>query len=86
MKKLYRQLTRKQAGVIFGASKRGEIKISKNFIAKMYEVADFYGYDDNGTKQLLNDGFKAIVDTFFNDRANTQTEIDKFVSRFEFLA
>lgn len=41
------EFTKKQISVIYGKAKRGELKVEKWIISEMYDLADYYGYDDN---------------------------------------
>lgn len=34
---------------IYKAAKNGELKVEKWFMNRLYELAEYYGYDDNGS-------------------------------------
>lgn len=59
------EFTRKQIGVIFGMAKRNELKVEKFIISNLYDLADFYGYDDNGSVAANERKIKDILDNVF---------------------
>lgn len=65
MKKIYKQITKKQAGVIFRAYKDGKINISEEDIKRVYNLVDYNGYDDNGTMQWMNDRLQIAIEKIF---------------------
>ena len=43
------EFTKKQIGVIYRLAKEGTLKVQKSEISNLYDLADYYGYDDNGS-------------------------------------
>jgi len=41
------EFTKKQIGVIFANVKNGNLKVEKWVMSRMYDLAEYYGYDDN---------------------------------------
>ena len=58
---------------IYKSAKAGELKVEKWFMNKLYDLADFYGYDDNRTvEQMERDVLKIIK---AEDKQNIISEI-----------
>lgn len=75
---MYKQITRKQAGVIYRATKEGKIEMSQEQISAMYDLTAYNGYDDNGTKQAMNDRFQLAVEAVFDgDYEKAQKFVDQ---------
>lgn len=73
--------TRKQAGVIFAASKRGDIEISRDGISYMYDLTDG-GIDWNGSLNSDIQSFKLAVDAIFeNDYEKAQKRINEIFAK-----
>lgn len=65
-------ISKKQVNVIFAKAKAGELKIEKWFIQELYDMADYYGYDDNRSVAYWEAKVKAIITAVFDgelDRA-----------------
>lgn len=76
--RLYKQITKKQAGVIFRAYKEEKIEISADEIKSMYRLVDYNGYDDQGTKQFMNDRLQIAIEKIFGsdyEGANAQLRL-----------
>ena len=64
------EFTKKQIGVIFSKAKNGELIVEKFAMRRMYDLADYYGYDDNRSVEddectimsILNDIFEGNMD------------------------
>lgn len=69
------EFTKKQINVIYFKAKNGELKVEKWFINKLYELADFYGYDDNGTVAYDEIFVKKIIDSAFNGTSEKTQEL-----------
>lgn len=63
--KIYKKITRKQAGVIYRALKEGRIEMSDKEVSIMYDIVDFEGYDDGGSLNSINDRLTVAVDKIF---------------------
>jgi len=81
------EFSRKQIGVIYGNAKSGNIHVEKWIMSSLYNLADFYGYDDNRTIEQEESFVLDILDsTFSKDFETAQKLIDKFTtSSFESL-
>lgn len=60
------EFTKKQVGVLFSKAKTGELKVEKWFMSKIYDLADFYGYDDNGSVEKDEQAVLEILDAMFS--------------------
>ena len=69
----------KQIGVIYRAAKAGEIKLEKWVSKEFYDLADFYGYDDNCTIERAEAKVLNILEAVFNkDMVKAQELIDQY--------
>lgn len=82
------EFTKKQISCLYGAAKRSEIKIEKWVISNFYDLADYYGYDDNRSVEEAEAKILKIIDNFFSkDVEKTQELIDNYTTdTFELLA
>nr|DAU28846.1 MAG TPA: hypothetical protein [Caudoviricetes sp.] len=72
------EFTTKQINVVYGKAKRGELKIEKWFISKLYDLADYYGRDDNRSVERIESEVQAILEAVFeNDLGKAQELIDE---------
>lgn len=60
---------------IYKAAKSGELKVEKWFMSKLYDLADYYGYDHNGSVANEEADVLRILD-HMNDLEATQELID----------
>lgn len=81
------EATRKQIGVVYAKAKKGELNIERWLMSKLYEHADYYGYDDNRSVEREETVFvKPLLDAVFNgDLEKAQTLIDNRQSEIEKL-
>ena len=72
------EFTRKQINVIYGKAKSGQLKVEKWFINELYNLADYYGQDNNGSiahkEKFVLLILKAVFD---NDLEDAQKKIDE---------
>lgn len=59
------EISKKQIGVIYAAAKRGDLQVERWYMARLYDLADFYGMDENGSVAKEEQDVKAILDTVF---------------------
>lgn len=59
------EFTRKQIGVIYAAAKRGDLKVEKWVVNEFYDLADYYGYDDNRMVEFAEKKILMILDAIF---------------------
>lgn len=73
------EFSKKQIGIIYFKAKNGELSVEKWIMNELYDLADYYGYDDGGMVARQEDFVKPILDRVFaNDIAGAQKEIDFF--------
>lgn len=73
------EFTKKQISCIFGAAKRGELKVEKWVMKDFYDLADYYGYDDNRAVERAEAQILKIIDAFFaKDLVKAQEIIDEY--------
>ena len=76
------EFTKKQIGVIYGMAKNGELKVEKWIISDLYNLADYYGYDDNRTVEDAERKILAILDAVFaKDIEKTQKLLDDYTEK-----
>ena len=76
------EFTRKQIGVIFSNAKRGNLKVEKWMMSEMYNLADYYGFDDNGTVEAEEKEIRSILDSVFaGDMEEAQKKIDALTEK-----
>ncbi len=72
------EFTSKQISVIYGKAKRGELKVEKWFIKDLYDLAEYYGCDYNGSVAYKESKVIRILESIFsNDNEKAQTLIDE---------
>lgn len=72
------EFTKKQVNVIFAKAKSGVLKVEKWFITELYTLADYYGYDDNGSVSASERQVLDILEAVFaNDNETAQKLIDE---------
>ncbi len=59
------EISKKQIGVIYAAAKRGDLQVERWYMTRLYDLADFYGMDENGSVAKEEQDVKAILDTVF---------------------
>lgn len=76
------EFTRKQIGVIFAKAKNNELKVEKWIMSDFYNMADYYGYDDNGSVEDAEREILAILEAVFSkDNEKAQELIDNYTER-----
>lgn len=71
------EFSRKQINVVFAKAKSGAIKVEKWFINELYNLAEYYGYDDNRSVEMSEKQVLAILEAVFaNDNEKAQNLID----------
>lgn len=69
------EFTKKQINVIWAKAKNGELKVEKWFISELYDLADFYGYDDNRSVEESEKDVLKILDAVFANNAEQAQEL-----------
>lgn len=73
-------ISKKQAGVIYSAWKRGEIRAEREVISKIYDYAEYFVSTDSNDEQLTAFLRSAVDAIFAHDTEKAQAEIDGFVA------
>lgn len=76
------EISKKQVNVIWAKAKAGELKVEKWIMKDFYDIADFYGYDYNGSVASDESTLKKIIDKMFAGAlSEAQTMIDEYTTR-----
>lgn len=69
--------TKKHIGVLYSKAKNGQLKIEKWVMSKLYDMTDYFGYDDNRTFEKDAQSVANILNLVFegNDK-EAQEQID----------
>lgn len=59
------EFTKKQISVIFAMAKRGELRVEKFIMQDLYNLADYYGYDDNHNVEESEQKILEILENVF---------------------
>lgn len=59
------EFSKKQIGVIYRMAKNGELKVEKFVMSELYNLADFYGYDDNHNVERAEAKVLGILESVF---------------------
>lgn len=75
-----KNITKKQAGVIYRNWKLGNLTATKETMNKVYDYAEYYVSTDSKAEDELS-ALRACIDAIFaNDMAEAQSQLDRFVS------
>lgn len=79
------EFSKKQINVIYGMAKRAELSVEKWVIREFYNLADYYGFDDNRSVEASERKIMNILEAVFaNDLVTAQAAIDEYTtSTFE---
>jgi hypothetical protein len=76
------EFTKKQISCLYGAAKRNEIKVEKWVMSELYDLADYYGYDDNGYVEKAEAEIMNIINAYFaKDMEKVQELIDNYTEK-----
>lgn len=76
------EFTKKQIGVIYRMAKAGDLKVEQWIMTDLYNLADYYGYDDNGSVAASETKILEILDKVFaGETAEAQNLIDEYTVR-----
>lgn len=71
------EFTRKQINVLWVKAKNEQLKIEKWFIKELYDLADYYGFDDNGSVARCEQAIEGILRAVFaGDLSTAQDKIN----------
>lgn len=72
------EFSKKQIGVVYAAAKRGDLKVEKWYMSRLYDLADYYGHDDNRSVEFEERFILNILDAVFSgDYETAQKMIEK---------
>lgn len=76
------EFTKKQINVIYSMAKQGKLKVEKWYINNLYNLADYYNYDSNGSTEL-EERFvlKILRNVFEGNLEEAQTRIERETNR-----
>lgn len=77
------EFTRKQINVIFAKAKAGDLRVEKWFISQLYALAEYNGYDSNGS--IAQDEWevkKILKAVFAGDNVEAQVLINSTADRW----
>lgn len=69
------EFTKKQISVIYSKAKCGELKIEKWYMNRLYDLSEYYGYDDNRSIEGEESTILAIIDNVFQNNIKKAQEI-----------
>lgn len=73
------EFSKKQVGVIYAKAKAGELKVERWVMTELYDLADYYGYDDNGSVEWNERFILMILEAVFSgDLEDAQERIDRY--------
>ena len=73
------EFSKKQIGVIYRMAKNGELQGEQWVMSELYDLADYYGFDDNGSVEASERDIKEILEKVFAGKiAEAQELIDKY--------
>lgn len=71
------EFTRKQIGVIYRMAKNGDLNVEKWYMNRLYDLADFYGYDYNRSVEDVEGRILKILEKVF---AGETSEVQDLIS------
>lgn len=76
------EFTRKQIGVIYSKAKAGELKVEKWVMQELYNLADYYGYDDSKSVEKMEKEILNILESVFAEElAEAQEKINNYTEK-----
>lgn len=76
------EFTKKQVNVIYAKSKNGELNVPKEVIKDFYNLAEYYGYDDNRVVERCESVILNILENVFaGDNEKAQQLIDEYAEK-----
>lgn len=75
------EFSKKQIGVIYRMAKNGDLKVEQWIMNDLYNLADFYGYDDNRSVAEKEVKVLQILDkAFANETIAAQELVDEYTA------
>lgn len=73
------EFTKKQIGVIYRNAKNGALQVEKWMMSRLYDLAEYYGYDDNGSIAEEERFVLEILEAVFaDDMAKAQEKLNAY--------
>lgn len=72
------EFTKKQINVVFAKAKNGELKIEKWYLQNLYNLAEYYGYDDSRSVAAEEQAIKTMLEKMFNGEIEDAQKIIDF--------
>lgn len=69
------EFTKKQISVIYSKAKNNELKIEKWVMSEFYDLADYYGFDDNRSVAKAETSILRILDKVFSGNLEEAQEL-----------
>lgn len=73
-------ITRKQVNVIYAASKRGDLKVSRDTFSELYDVTELYAKEMNDEERETVAFGQLVVDLIFKSELESAQDI---IDRYE---
>ena len=73
------EFTKKQINVLYALNKNGVLEIAPEVLKRLYNLADYYGYDDNGSVEWDERKVLIIIDAVF---AKDYEKAQRFINEF----
>lgn len=73
------EFTKKQINVLYALNKNGVLEIAPEVLKRFYNLADYYGYDDNGSVEWDERKVLIIIDAVF---AKDYEKAQRFINEF----
>ena len=72
------EFTKRDLSPIYRAAKNGDIHVERWFMNRLYELVDYYGFDDNHTVEDMESDVLKIL----SDEKNLQKNIDSVTEKW----
>ena len=59
------EFSKKQISVIYSKAKNGELKVEKWYMSRLYDLAEYYGYDYNRSVEFEERSILKIIESVF---------------------
>lgn len=68
------EFSKKQIGVVYRLAKIGDLKVEKWVMSEFYDLADYYGYDDNRNVEWDETWIQKILECVFSNNIEEAQE------------
>ena len=77
------EFNRKQIGAIYRLAKAGELKVEKWAMSRMYDLSDFYGFDQNNMINIEEGKIQRIIEAVFSEDLKEAQQLIDWYTRTE---